>query len=149
VERNIDVFRVNRTVRDAAGGIELPDGAVSNRFDSTGQRPESATIILLDRFNTLGPDQPFAAAQVEEFLAEAAEESWVAVYELSDAGLTRLSDFTPSPDDVRNALKSGRPRPSLALQYSLCILNDTWVDPQFDAISAIEIMGKHVEGTGI
>lgn len=139
VERNIDVFRVNRTTRDTNSGIELPDGAVSNRLDSTGHRPESATVILVDRLNTLAPDQPFADSQVRKFLADSAEASWVAVYELSDEGLTRLADFTSSPDDVRSALNGRRPRQSLALQYSLCILSDTQIDPELAAETSINL----------
>lgn len=139
IERDVEVFRVTRTDRDPNGGIDLPDGAVSNRLDSTGRRPESATVILLDRLNTLGPDQPFAVGQVRKFLADAAEESWVAVYELSDAGLTGLADLTSSPDDVRNALEGSRPRQSLPLQYSLCALNDAQIDPELAAETSIEI----------
>ncbi len=121
VERVIEVFDVIRSETAESEPVSvLPDHVASNRLDRRGRRPESATAILIDRLNTLGPDQAFMDDQVRAFLDEAAAAGeHVAVLELGEEGLTVLADFTAHPSVVRNALETRRPSHSLAMESSL------------------------------
>ncbi len=120
VVRTIEVFEVIRSeTGDSDAAAMLPDHVVSNRLDRRGRRPESATAILVDRLNTLGPDQAFMDDQVRTFLDEAAAGGeHVAVLELREDGLTVLADFTNHASVLRNALESRRPSHSLAMESS-------------------------------
>jgi VWFA-related protein len=124
VPRPIAVFNLTRSRRSVEPAVELPLGAVSNRFDRDGRTPDTATVLLVDRLNTLGPDQPFADAQARAFLEDAPDEAWVAVYELTSGGLTVLGDYTSRPDEIRIALNDRKPQHSTPLQYSVCSLDD-------------------------
>ncbi len=121
VERVIEVFDVIRSETAESEPVTvLPDHVASNRLDRRGRRPESATAILVDRLNTLGPDQAFMDDQVRAFLDEAAAAGeHIAVLELGEEGLTVLADFTAHPSVVRNALATRRPSHSLAMESSL------------------------------
>ena len=121
VERVIEVFDIIRSETAELDPVSiLPDGVASNRLDRRGRRPESATVILVDRLNTLGPDQAFMDDQVRAFLDEAAAAvEHVAVLELGEEGLTVLADFTAHPSVIRNALETRRPSHSLAMESSL------------------------------
>ncbi len=121
VERVIEVFDVIRSETAEPESVSiLPDRVASNRLDRRGRRPKSATIVLIDRLNTLGPDQAFMDHQVRAFLDEAAAAGeHVAVLELGAGGLTMLADFIDQPSVVRNALETRRPSHSLAMESSL------------------------------
>ena len=121
VVRRIEVFEVIRSeTGDSDPAAMLPDRVASNRLDRRGRRPESATIVLVDRVNTLGRDQAFMDGQVRAFLDGAADAGeHVAVLELGDAGLTVLADFTSHPEAIRNALEGRRPSHSLAMESSV------------------------------
>ena len=139
VEREIQVFTLTRSHAPDAAPAPLPDGVVSNRLDWQGQTPESATVILMDRFNTLGMDQPFMDHQAKEFLDDAvANNDRVAVYELSEAGLALFGDYRTPPASIRRALDGARPRHSLALESSLGALDDVQVDQQLAAFTGDE-----------
>jgi len=133
VRRAIAVFNVTRSDRSAEAAVELPEGVVSNRFDEDGRTPEAATVLLVDRFNTLAQDQPFADQQARTFLEDAPDDAWIAVYELTDQGLTVLGDYTSLPEQIREALDGRQPQHSVALQYSLCALDD--FQPDADLLS--------------
>jgi VWFA-related protein len=131
IERDIQVFALTRAARPDAAPAPLPAGVVSNRIDWQGQTPESATVVLMDRFNSLGVDQPFMDHQARAFMDDAVRDNeHVAVYELNDEGLTLLGDYRSSPASIRLALDSRRPRHSLALESSLGALDDVQVDAQ-------------------
>ena len=121
VERVIEVFDVIRSETAEPDSVSiLPDRVASNRLDRRGRRPVSATVILIDRLNTAGPDQAFMDHQVRAFLDEAAAAAEpIAVLELGEDGLTVLADFTDQPSVVRNALATRRPSNSLAMESSL------------------------------
>ena len=121
VERVIEVFDIIRSETAELDSVSiLPDGVASNRLDRRGRRPESATIVLIDRLNTPGPDQAFMDYQVRAFLDDAAAAGeHVAVLELGAGGLTMLADFIDQPSVVRNALETRRPSHSLAMESSL------------------------------
>ena len=136
VERVIEVFDVIRSETADPDPVSiLPDHVASNRLDRRGRRPESATVILVDRLNTLGPDQAFMDDQVRAFLDEAAAAGeHVAVLELGEEGLTVLADFTAHPSVVRNALATRRPSHSLAMESSLGFLTGG-LDPVLAAMA--------------
>lgn len=143
-ERSIQVFTVTRSEPDREAEA-LPEGVVSNRVDWKGETPQAATVILMDRFNTLGPDQPYMDQQARKFMDRAVENNErVAVYELSDAGLKILGDYRSPPSKIRQALDGVRPTHSLALANSLGALDDFQPDQNLllflgqDALSPID-----------
>jgi VWFA-related protein len=123
-ERAVQVFTVTRS-EPHPDAEPLPEGVVSNRVDWKGETPQAATVILMDRFNTLGPDQPYMDQQARKFMDRAVENNErVAVYELSDNGLRILGDYRSPPAKIREALDGVRPTHSLALANSLGALDD-------------------------
>jgi VWFA-related protein len=121
--REIEVFDV---IRVGGKPVDiLPEGVVSNRPEWHGRGPEVATVLLIDRLNTSVLHQSFADSQVREFLEDAARNNdRVAVYGLSESGLTVLEDFYSTAEAIRSALDSGRPEASLALSRSLVEADD-------------------------
>jgi len=139
VPREVEVFTVTRSNPPDAAPAPLSEGVVSNRIDWRGQVPESATVILMDRFNTLGMDQPFMDHQAKDFLDDAVKNNdRVAVYELSDAGLALFGDYRTPPERIRRALDGARPRHALALESSLGALDDVQMDQQLAAFTGDE-----------
>jgi len=71
----------------------------SNRTTSSGEKPTSATVLLLDGLNTERPDQTFAGDQVLRFLRQINPEEKIAIYTLG-RHLKVLHDFTDDRDHL-------------------------------------------------
>ena len=88
--------------RSPASAGPLPAGAYTNRRESPGGSPTTATIVLLDGLNTLLRDQIWVKKQFVTFLSQAQPDDRIAVYSLG-RNLRVLNDYT---SDARRLLDS-------------------------------------------
>jgi VWFA-related protein len=101
--RQIALFSVSSSAKDAAKPSPLPPGVVSNRLTRTGDEPSSPTVILWDALNTETSDQAWVRNQVIKYLLTMKPGDPVAVYLLA-RNLRVIQDFTDDPLPLIQAL---------------------------------------------
>lgn len=126
----------------AAGSIKdsaapLPPGTVSNRLNSKGETPASATILLIDRLNTPISSQVYSNQKVLKFLKEHGDRDRLGIYTLGSS-LRAVQDLTDDPERLNRAVKSIRPQDARILSP------DVTVDKTGDAV-ADEMVGRALE----
>lgn len=131
-EREIDIFTFTEVSTGERLAGPLPDGVVSNRYDSDGRTTTSATIILIDRLNTSGFDQPYADQQLKEFLDTLTEDDRVAIYELTNT-LRLVQDYTSDVELLERAMETSRTAQTIGLDGSEATL-DNRPDPALSAL---------------
>ena len=115
----------------------LPPGTVSNRLNSRGETPASATILLIDRLNTPINDQVYANRKVLKFLKEHGNRDRLAIYTLGSS-LRAVQDLTDDPERLNRAVKSIHPQDARILSP------DVTVDKTGDAVTD-EMVGRALE----
>ncbi len=115
----------------------LPPGTVSNRLNSRGETPASATILLIDRLNTPINDQVYANRKVLKFLQEHGDRDRLGIYTLGSS-LRAVQDLTDDPERLNRAVKSIRP------QDARIMSPDVSVEKTGDAVTD-EMVGRSLE----
>jgi VWFA-related protein len=116
-EQSIAVFEAVSGDPEPADAAQLPAGARSNRRNSSGNVPASATAILIDRLNTETDAQVFVNQRLNEFLATFDRRDGIAIYELGNE-LRLLHDYTEGPDHLLEVAGNLQPEHSLSLASS-------------------------------
>jgi VWFA-related protein len=104
----------------------LPPGSVSNRLNSRGETPASATILLIDRLNTPINDQVYANRKVLKFLKEHGDRDRIGIYTLGTS-VRAVQDLTDDQEQLDRAVKRINPEDARPLSP------DVQVDPTGDA----------------
>src|SRR5579872_1293800 len=136
--QRIAVFSVRSARSPAATAVRLPAGAVSNRLNSRGEVPASATILLIDRLNTPIRDQPYANRKIVKFLQARGSRDSIGIYTLGNR-LRVIQDLTSDPDRLARAVKVLKPEDPPRLKADLEL--DPTSDPVTDAMLARELEG--------
>lgn len=78
----------------------LPEGAVSNRSDPSGNPIAGATVLLLDQLNTFFEKQGYARSELLKYVESAPQDNRVAIY-LLGRELSVLRDFTDPATSIQ------------------------------------------------
>ncbi len=139
-QQKIALFDVVSGATNAATAITLPAGVVSNRRDSKGAIPSSATIILIDRINTPTDAQVDVNRQLREVIGALEAKEGIALYELRSDGLRVVHDYTGDPKDLEAGVAALETEHSLSLGSSTrpggfeSELENVGLDPQLNEI---------------
>jgi VWFA-related protein len=99
----IAFFQHIQSKPELAKAVQLPDGAVTNRYEQGAGR---LTIILLDMVNTSFADQERARRSISKFLAASVSSTEpVGLMTLNPDGVRVIHDFTTNPSVLADALK--------------------------------------------
>jgi len=99
----------NRTGPLAAPPPVMPRNTVTNRPERQANAPTSATVLLLDVYNTKLTDQMYARKQIVKFLRQIRPEDRIAVYALKGTGFSVIHDFTNNSESLLAALAQALP----------------------------------------
>jgi len=126
--QKIAVFSVRSARSSVASAVPLPAGAASNRLNSRGETPASATILLIDRLNTPISDQPYANRKIIKFLQNRGNRDSIGIYTLGNR-VRVIQDLTNDPDRLDRAVKLLKPEDVARLKA------DVQLDPTGDAVT--------------
>jgi VWFA-related protein len=104
--REIALFKVTdaRTAQTPGEpAAPLPPGVVSNRATQSGEAIQNATVVLVDHLNTPTEAQIYGNKQVFRFLQSSQKGDRIAIYQLSEAKLEVIENFTTDLDRLRQA----------------------------------------------
>jgi len=100
----VSVFSMESVRTIATPSAPLPPNTYTNRLERRGEVPTSVTVILLDTINTSFHDRPYAKQQILKFLGQIRPEDRIALYVLSNRGVSVLHDFTSDATPLLRAL---------------------------------------------
>ncbi len=95
-------------VQSAAPAVPPPAGVISNRLNRQGDFSGTATILLVDRVNTVPALQPFVHRQILKFLETRGNHDSIGIYTLGTS-LRAVQDLTSDADRLVRAAKSLKP----------------------------------------
>jgi len=94
----IAIFDITDTSKVGPKAEPIPEGVATNRFNSKGETPRSATVILYDRINSGAGDQAFVRTQIVKLLAGLSDTDHVGFYSLAfDLQVVRDYDEDAAP----------------------------------------------------
>jgi len=100
-----------------ANATPLPPGLISNRVSRSGEEPNAATVILLDRLNTEVADQSYFTKEMLKYLKTRQPGEHVAIYSLLER-LRIVEDFTDDPQSLLLAASQANAQQSVPLADS-------------------------------
>jgi VWFA-related protein len=113
--------------------VPLPPGTVSNRFNSKGESPASATILLIDRLNTPIENQTYANRKVLQFLKARGDRDRIGIYTLGTS-VRAVQDLTDDQERLARAVKGIHPQDARPISPDVDV--DATGDAQTDQMIA-------------
>jgi VWFA-related protein len=155
--QQIAVFSVRDISAPPPRVVPLVKGVVTNRPQSQGTEPVSATVILLDGVNSYPEDLAFARGQILKYLDGTSRHEMVALYALTST-VKVVQDFTDNREVLKVAMKRYAASLSKNLQDGedglLAGLDDNSAKAareanfkgQADSMSVFQVLAYHLKG---
>jgi VWFA-related protein len=131
--RQIALFSITAGRSLINPAVPLPPGTVSNRFNSKGEAPATATILLIDRLNTPIASQVSANRKVLQFLKARRDRDRIGIYALGTS-VRALQDLTDDQERLDRAVKRLHPQDARPLSPDVDV--DSTGDAQTDEMIA-------------
>jgi VWFA-related protein len=143
--REVELFRVNDARVPHKPSPALEPGAVSNRVDQEGNELQSATVVLIDRADTLPGDWVRMDEGVLEELASARTGARIAICLLTSDRLTVLQDFTTNRARLVDAVESVHADPHADTGTGL-LVGKGQLEADKQAARALLAIARHLAG---
>jgi VWFA-related protein len=156
--QKVSVFSVRSSSRPAQTTKTPPVSAqlnvVSNRTNSVGDSPGTATILLVDQKNTTQTDQAFAIQRIAKFISERRKSDRIGIYVFGRDGILRnIQELTDDAEALSRAAKGLRAQdPSykspdiggMPLNAALAYIASLITERETDSKKVLETIARHL-----